>query len=514
MKMMNILTRFIFLIPAFFYLYTSSQNYIRKGNELFHNGNFEEAIHYYEEALKEEPDNPKILYRLGVSYLNANVDKSLAVPYLEKLIKIEQQNLKGWYMLGRAYQFAYEFDQAIQAFQKYKELDPELNEFPDVDLQIQYCYNAKELIKFPIDVTFINLGNNVNSIYDDYYPFIDEKENFLLFNTRRDIGESPLPNGKYDPNIFYSKFKKDGFSKSKKVEIAKENKYISKEIVGLSEDGKRAILYLIDLKGNGDLYIGEFDGKSIDHIKKLDKPINSKYYEEIAACISPSGNEIYFASNRPGGYGGTDIYVSRLLPTGKWGPPQNLGPIINSDQNEDFPNLSPDGKTLYFSSKGHASMGGYDIFKAEWDPVKRTWIRVKNIGFPINTPGDDMNFRVSKSGRYGYYSTIRKENLGGYDIYRVIFNEIEPSLTVIIGYVKKNNEQLKDYFITATDLHTGNIYGEYLPNPNSGRFIMILPPGKYEVFIDVPEEKPIVETIQILDKETYKSEIRKDFILK
>ncbi|HCQ28669.1 MAG TPA: hypothetical protein DIU39_00170, partial [Flavobacteriales bacterium] len=247
----------------------------------------------------------------------------------------------------------------------------------------------------------------------------------------------------------------------------------------------------------------------------LPKEINSKY-TEIAAAISPDGNAIYFASHRPGGYGGVDIYVSRKLPNGKWAKAQNLGPTINTAFDEDFPNISPDGKTLYFSSKGHTSMGGYDIFKASWDPVKRIWVGVKNIGYPINTPEDNMNFRISENGRTGYISAVRADTKGDLDIYSVTFNEVEPKYTVLKGYIyaTDSTQKITEVYISVVDNETGEVFGEYLPNPNTGRYVMILPPGNYNLLIEADGYSPIEEDFEVYGKSSFRTEINKNYYLK
>lgn len=193
----------------------------------------------------------------------------------------------------------------------------------------------------------------------------------------------------------------------------------------------------------------------------------------------------------------------------------NLGPTINTPFDEDFPNISPDGKTLYFSSRGHASMGGYDIFKASWDNTKRKFTGVKNMGYPINTPEDNMNFRVSETGKYGYISAVRKGGFGGLDIYRIDFEEVEAKYTVVNGTVStKDGKKVSDeLFIEITDIETGEIYGEYMPNERTLRYVMILPPGKYELYVEAPGYQEIIEEIEILDKSSFKSFIKKDIEL-
>jgi Tol biopolymer transport system component len=177
--------------------------------------------------------------------------------------------------------------------------------------------------------------------------------------------------------------------------------------------------------------------------------------------------------------------------------------------NEDFPNLSPDGKTLYFSSKGHASMGGYDIFKATYDESQHRFINPRNLGYPVNTSYDDLNFRISKSGKYGYVASIRGGGNGDYDIYRVLFNEADLDYTVLIGQlVARDHSQIeyRDVVISVSDIITKELIGNYFPNPVNGRSIIILPPGKYILNVEAAGYKESTMPIEILDKSSYQSE--------
>jgi len=161
-------------------------------------------------------------------------------------------------------------------------------------------------------------------------------------------------------------------------------------------------------------------------------------------------------------------------------------------------------------------MGGYDIFKVSWNPVKRNWGDVKNIGYPINTPEDNMNFRASETGRTGYISALRADGFGDLDIYSVTFNEVDPQYTVIKGYVSvaDTTQRIKDVFISVIDLQTDELYGTYMTNPISGRYIIILPPGKFNILVEVPRFEMLTEDIEIFDKSSFRSVIKKDFILK
>lgn len=507
--------KLIYSILSLFVLQFISAQDADLASKYFNSGNFYSAIDEYALLLEEEPDNIEYNYNIAVSYLNTNIDKSLAIPYLEKLSTFPKITSNVWYLLGRAYHFGYQFEKAINAFKTFIETGKGSDENQiDAQQQINYCENAKELMKFPVRVSFENLGKNVNSAYDDYYPFIPVNESFILFNSTRDKNSNEDESGLPLSNIYYSKVENGEYKKAQALPEAINKPERKEEIVGLNASGTKAILYFEDYNNFGDIYSCDIEGNVFREPVKLGKTINSKDIE-IAGCITENGQTLYFASDRDGGYGGVDIYSCQLLPNGEWSEPLNLGPTINTPFDEDFPNISPNGKTLYFSSRGHASMGGYDIFKAEWDETKRKFSGVSNMGYPINTPEDNMNFRVSETGKYGYISAVRKGGYGGLDIYRIDFENVDAKYTVINGkvIVKDNKKIANDMFIQVTDLETGEIYGEYAPNEQTLRYVMILPPGKFEIYIEAPGYKEIIEEIEILDKSSYKSFINKDINL-
>ncbi|MCO6500586.1 MAG: PD40 domain-containing protein [Vicingus serpentipes] len=512
------LSYFLVIVHLFFTfsLVAQETSSLKAANQFFNDNNFNAALNIYLSNIADNKEDQKFNYRVGVCYLNTNIDKSNAIPYLEKALSIGEPDPNTYYLLGRAYHFAYRFNDAIKMFGKFKALNKgDIENIENVDKQIEYCYNAIEIMKFPLDVVFDNLGPNINSVGPDYYPFIPKDESFLVFNSKRDDGSSKEANGNFFSEIYLSEVKNGAFSKAIKLDQNINTLDGTEEVVGLSATGDYILFYYENKMSYGDLYIAEYNLlKGAYEVEKLPKVINSKGHE-IAASISRFGDVIYFASDREGGYGGVDLYVSRKLPNGKWSTAQNLGPSINTKDDEDFPNISPDNKTLYFSSKGHTSMGGYDIFKANWDPVKRNWTDIKNIGFPINTPEDNMNYRESKTGRTGYISALRAGGYGDLDIYSVTFNEVDMQYTVFKGYIndKEAKEIIKDVFISVIDLQSDEEYGNYMTNPQSGRYVMILPPGKYNVLVEVPGYKTYMEDIEVYGKGSFRSMIKKDFEL-
>ncbi len=472
---------------------------------------FESSVDAYLELLEEEPENVEYNYNLAISYLNSNIDKSLAIPYLEKLEEVEDLDMNVAYYLGRAYALGYQFDKAIEAYTRFLEIAKPASSLQiSTERQIEYCQNAKELMKFPLQVSFENLGREVNSLSDDYFPFIPKDESFIVFNSNRDVVDEELPRS----DILISHVKNGKYTRAEKLPDNINTKTGREEIVGLNAEGTEAILFFESFTNDGDLYECKIKGKEFGVPAKLDRNVNSKY-TEIAACISSDNNRLFFASNRPGGYGGIDLYLCQRLPNGKWSEAQNLGPSVNTRYDEDFPNISPDGKILYFSSKGHTSMGGYDIYKSEWNNIKKKFIGAKNVGYPINTPGDDMNFRISDNQKYGYLSALRKEGIGGLDIYRVTFKEVEPDYTAVSGKIiaKDGKKKFSELYIQIVDAETGDVYGDYQPDERTQRYVMILPPGAYTMYVEAEGYEMMEEEIIILDKSSFKSNLYSDIEL-
>lgn len=518
----------LFLAFFLFYNINSLTSQIKEEKNLNHSaefklksGNYDEALEDYLQLFKLDQKNLDYNYKLGVCYLNTNINKSKAVPYLENVVRAENHNPNAEFLLGRAYQYANRFDDAITMFNKYKNSGKGTEEnIKEVDLSIQHCLNAKELIKFPIDITFQSLGSKINSQNADYYPFVTEDEAFMLYNSKRQINEKAekMPNGQYLNSILVSKVINGIYEQSNVIgnPICEGNS--GEEVIGMNNKGNVILFSKPNLRGETKLYLSK-QNQLGEYLKpeELSNTINGSG-DVIAACINNDGTYIYFASNRKGGFGGTDLYMVNKLPNGKWSEAKNLGSEINTIYDEDFPNLSPDNNTLYFSSKGHSSMGGYDIFKTNFNNEKNTFETCKNLGYPLNTSYDDFNFRISKNGRYGYVSAVRGGSMGDYDIYRVSFNEVELDYTVIIGNMFAADTTKKiDYpstNISVNDVITNEIVGNYLPNPVTGRFIVILPPGKYNLLVESPGFEDYNKVVEIFDKVSYQSEISAEIKLK
>lgn len=497
-------------------LFAQNKETIKQANDKFISGNFDEALESYIQLLQSDINNTLYNYRTAVCYLNTNNDKSRAIPYLELIIKNNKDIIgDAYYLLGRSYHFANRFDDAIKLYSQFKQIAKgSYYNLHEVDRNIQYCYNAKELLKFPLNVTFENLGKNINSVYPDYFPFISKNEGYLIYNSRRDHNQIGA-DGKYYSDVYLSNVKDGVWQKSNTLNNSVNTINGDEEVVGISPDGNQIIFNFDNSKSSGDLFISAKSENNLGTPTRLSDNINSKDFE-IAAALSTDDNAIYFASNRSGGYGGMDIYVCHRLPNGEWGPAQNLGPVINTKEDEDFPSLSLNGKILLFSSKGHTTMGGYDIFKSVWNDSLSAWGPAKNFGYPVNTSDDDMNLCLSEDGRHGYISSYRNGGMGDLDIYRVTFNDLEPRYTILKGHFLSTEEsnRVLNAGITITDKSTNEVFGSYLPNPNSMNYVIILPPGKYELMAESDGFESFIKEINILDKVSYQAEIAEDIKLK
>ncbi|MCB0755639.1 MAG: PD40 domain-containing protein [Flavobacteriales bacterium] len=437
-----------------------------------------------------DPKNAHINYKIGRSYLLINGKKSEAVPYLEKAVastsakakdsyKETNAPLDAYFYLGRAYHLDSQFDNAIAAYRKYLEVDKSVfkEKKEEVEWMIQTCLNGKLIVESPISAVKHNLGETINSIYDEYSAVVDATESMLIFTSRRPTSTGGLLDldDKYYEDIFVSQ--KENGEWTKPVSIGKTiNTEGHEATIGLSADGQELYIYRDDF-GDGNIYVSQLKGSRWSEPVQLNDNVNSPF-RETHATVSADGQTLYFTSDRSG-MGGMDIFRSKRLPTGDWAVAENLGEVINTKYDEEAPFIHPDGRTLFFSSKGHSSMGGYDIFFSIEENGK--WSTPMNIGSPMNTADDEYFFVMSTDGKRAYYSSSSGEGFGGKDIYLVnLDTDREVPLTVYKGEIvpDKAGKRPKDVTIRVSDNETGELFGLYRPREDNGRFVLILHPGQ------------------------------------
>lgn len=383
---------------------------------------FSDALPYYLQLYESLPGNANLAYRIGLCYLNIDGKKNLALNYLETAARSSSASYRegtinqktapyeAIFHLGEAYRINHRFEEAADAFKRFKETllpdDIENNIF--LDLQIRACSNAVELIANPIQFKEENMGPLFNDERSNFNPVISADGNTFAF----------MVGLKFYNAIMLTTRKGNRWAPPVNItpEIELEGTLF---ISGLSADGQLLLLSKND-NFESDIYSTSFNGTRWLPAVRLNKNINTKYWESHG-FITEDGNILVFASDRPGGFGGLDLYISKKV-NGGWGPPVNLGPEINTPFNEDRPFLVNGNKTLFFCSQGHYNMGGYDLFRSEMQ-ANGLWSTPVNMGYPLNTADDDIFFMPENDGKSGYISRFRgsSENYGKEDIYRITF---------------------------------------------------------------------------------------------
>lgn len=486
----------------------------RIAKDLFKLRNYKAAIPEYQKLIKQEPDESEHYNRLGICYLRTNIDKSKAIPILERAIKFSGVEPEVFYNLGHAYQLNLKFDDAIKMYKKYKPMESDISKAAKADRQIETCLTAKELMKHPVEVSFQNLGKEINSEFPDYYPFTAKDESYMVFTSRRkgNIGGEEEFDGLFPSDIWIAEKDGNAFGKAKNAGSVINTSY-DEEAVGLSDDAKTLFIYLDQIDKFGDIYNAERKSKAFQKTVKLGPNVNSSSLE-TSASISADGHTLFFASAIEGGQGGLDLYICKKLPDGEWALPQNLGPQVNTKYNEDFPTLSSDERTLYFSSEGHSSMGGYDIFTSVWNEEDNFWLPPQNIGYPLNTPDDEHVISFTENKSTAYISAFRKGGYGDLDIYKITFTG---STYPLLAYQFKLTDKFESFLTLEAKVYfldeTMDMVGTYQPNPNTGVYTAILPPGKYTLSIETIRYQTVTNNLIITENDCKKGPIRKDILL-
>ncbi len=438
------------------------------------------------------PNTENYQYPIGVCYI-ATDDNINALKYLENCLSSTSKHPAALnYYLGRAYHLSHRMDNAIKYYTLYqdefKSSKGKSNQtlIDEVERDITMCKNGKELMNKALEIEIVNLGPEINSKYPEYGPAISADEKEIIFTSNR-----PNTTGGMIDEIDGLHFE-DVYISTKKNNIWSEPLQMSTNIntgnhdasIALSPDGQTLFLYRfeqdnVSSNSSGDLFTSKLEGRVWAKAEKLSSRINSNAWEP-SASITEDGTTLFFASNKPGGKGGTDLYYSKKLSDGNWDKPLSLGDKINTEFDEDCPFIHPNGKTLYFSSKGHNTMGGFDIFISNYDIEKREWSKPENFGFPISTAHDDLHFVISPNAKRIYFSTIREGGYGNKDIYYANINKKESAKVLLITGIVTDSSTGKpvEVKIRVIDKETGEEIGTHASNSSTGKYTLVLNEGK------------------------------------
>lgn len=458
---------------------TDPEELFSEGEFFFLAEEYQEALYYYRQLADKFPDNANFNFKVGMTYLQIPGQEHLAVPYMEKAVT--QTNIKykkrsytesnaphyAYYYLGNAYRISNELDKALNTYETFmdsKDFEGNYN-LTIVETEVRACERAKIIQDVPLNVRLTRLETPVNTEADNYAAVVSGDGNTMVYITQMKFYDaihlSRKVNGIWtEPELLNPQVGSDG------------DMYPT----SLNKDGTE--LFMVKRKDtNDDIYVSVLSGVFWSKALPLNENINSKT-DETHACISGDGQTLYFTSNRRGGYGRLDIYKSQRLKNNEWGPAVNMGDVINTDFDEETPFITQDGNRLYFSSKGHFNMGGYDIFFSDLIE-NNAWNDAINIGFPLNTTGDDLFYFPVDNGEMAYYAIRDKEEPFSADIY---YTEILERGASSAGF-QGSSLFREDFKLKVIDINTGDTLNINF-NHNLNRFSVTQPAGNYKTIIE------------------------------
>ncbi|HTF82041.1 MAG TPA: carboxypeptidase regulatory-like domain-containing protein [Cytophagales bacterium] len=474
-------------------------------------GYYFKALQLYTEVLAQNPDNHDARYKECICQyqLSRFEDAQSCFQYL--LAHTDKYPISLNYFLAKTFRSENDLDSAVFYFSKYivllEKTSPNSKAMKDAIKEYEATVKAKEQIAKESKVEVHSLGPKINTKYPDYAPLLTADEKTLIFTSCRPETKGGIiedNDGRYHEDIYISYYNDSLKEWSQGKQIDQINTGSNDAAVFLSPDGQRMIIYRHDpynhLDQNaGDLYMTELKDGIWSEPASIAE-INSEYWES-SATMSEDEKVLVFASNRPSGFGGQDLYISRKDDTGKWSIPINLA-RINTPYDEDSPFLHSDGKTLYFSSKGFSGIGGYDVFYTVFDLEKNTWSTPVHLPFPISTPNDDLYISWNISGRTAYISTLWHGGAGDKDIYRVEFPRDQTKIVLVHGTVKDSSQVVKEAKVVVRNLDTKLV--EVYNSDDDGAFKLILEEnGKYIIEVNKEGYLPFTQFIDLKLKSQY-----------
>lgn len=474
--------------------------YSQKSNKVFmksfydacsymYEDNYSVALDYWKKAEDKDPENPNVWYNMGVCLKNSSKDRELAVEYLTKALDFTNPNyvrsdhtertvpIDCYLELGIALRMVGKYDESTEMLNRAKEVAAtngraDLTEKTADELAITENAQKIKTQKSCGRIELYNLGSVINSEYSDHSPIITCDGQTLYFTSKR----PNILNSEEDEKIYVAHKKDNGEWSSPEMLPAPINtKGKNESVVSVSSDGNQLYFFRSGSALQGGLFVSEkTDNGAWGKPKQLNSDINTKYRESHVA-IAPDGNSMYFTSDRPGGFGGLDIYVIKKLPNGKWSEPQLLPAEVNTPKDEEYPFVHPNGSTLYFNSKGHENSGGYDVFFSKIND-DGSYSKAENMCSPINTHDNDICYSLSCDGKTAYIAAIREDTKGEYDIYVINDVTTEENLIVYTGKVRyADNAIPKGVSVWVKDKTTGEDLGSYDVDEN-GEYLCYLQP--------------------------------------
>ncbi len=481
---------------------------------------YEQALPLFEDAIQAGEKDPMVYYKTGVCYSkSADTNEQLkAVKYWEYAAE-KASNLPNtfYYDFGDIYLKDENIAKAVSLFTKFKELSKaDKAAVAKADKALDMCHTAGALMSVPRNITVQNFGDVINSKLIEYNPVVSADESAMAFTALRPNDGRTRSGDKFIEEIYISYNQAGSWSAPKVIPIASESNVGT---AGISPDGQKMLIFMGTATDPGSLFMINRAGDTWSKPSIIAPTVNTPKFLESTASITPDGKTIYFASDRTGGLGGLDIWRTTQQANGTWSSPVNLGAPINSKANEDAPFIHPDQKTLFFTSEGHNTMGGRDIFMSKL--VAQKWTEPENMGYPVNTTANDNYFTLIADGTRAYFSSDRKGGLGSQDIYflNMPADAANIPLTMIKGKIlnAETGKPMPTKIYLIDNQTNKKLDFVYDPDPATGNYLIILPPAKnydmviesegflpYTLNINVPNQDYFYELYQMINLKTIK----------
>jgi len=465
----------LLIITSYSFVLSQNENIEILNNSLAYSEDFGIAIEMYKKLIMFDVESPVFYYKLGFCYLNTAGKEDSALIFLKKASDIYAVNPKEEissfeinFYLAKSYRLNHNNDSAIIVLENLKKEIVDEKYTILIKNEISFAEQGLDSYGNGIKINIKNLGNSINSSYSEHSPVISEDKTVLMYTSRKKSGVDDvlLEDGQYDEDIYISK-KIDGLWTEPELISNNINSNENEATLGLSPDGKTLFIYKSEK--NGSIYYSKAKNDEWTSPIKLEGYINTRNRETHASIVRDE-KLLFFTSDRAGGYGGLDIYISEIQQDGTWGKPINLGSAVNTEFDEDGPNINPDGNVLYFSSKGHQGYGGFDIYKSTKNEFG-TWTLAENLGYPINSIEDDA-FYCQITDKSAFFTSRKEDGYGQMDIYLLTLDSAkEDSLTVMTADIKGCENKV---ILTSVNIKDNTTGKKYSAKPNqAGKFVFV-----------------------------------------
>lgn len=485
---------------------SSNQNQlVMQASNLMQEGYLYYAEIIVDRLLQLDPESANYNYRKGFLCLDIRKDYIQAIPFLEKAVVDTDQNydmysskerssaIDALFHLASCYHLNEEIDKAELYYGKFKDVSKNKSELlPVTEVRLVQCAEARKLIASPVKVYLKNIDAPINTKFPEYSPVISLDGSALYFTSRKPWSNGETENyrdpriNQYPEDVYVSYLDFDSvWTDPIRLDFCEPRQ--NEATIAISSDERKIYLYQ-DSTGNGDIYYTDFYHAKFQDIEILEmKNVNTKFWE-THAMMSHDKETFYFVSDRPGGFGGRDIYMVKLKSRegkeDKWGDPINLGPSVNGPGDEDAPFISVDNRTLYFATNDGRSIGGFDIMRTVLED-DGSWMIAENLGYPFNSTNDDIFYTTTLDGRKGYMTSFRKDGKGEKDIYEIHNDYLGlKDVAVLKGVIKTvDNKPIPEDFaikvkLVCIDCDEATTESLVFPRLRDGRFMTGLTPCK------------------------------------